>query len=250
MLAWAIGVDLAWSPRNPSGVAVGRIQEEQVSIEWTGRVVALDEVVERCAALRDREPVPVTIAVDAPTVVPNLRGSRPVEQMLQRRLAARHAAPYPANRQRLAGYNRGRPRGEELVALLRGRLGAQEYGLPPRRHQGVCVMEVFPAAALVQLFELKRGLRYKKKPGRSRSSCRRELKRLLNLLEGLRDPRLVLDLSVSEQRGRAFKDLEDRVDAACCAYLAALAWLHGELRLEQVGSLEQGYVVLPRGKGI
>ncbi len=252
MQAWAVGLDLAWSPCNLSGVALARVEPEQVAIEWTGLMRSLDDMVERIAELRHGGGrMPITIAVDAPTIVPNREGARAVERELQRRFGARHAGPYPANRRRLGRYNADRPRGEELVALLRRRLGAAECGLPPPRHGGLYVMEVFPAAALVELFGLERGLRYKKKPGRSWSTCRQELRRLLELLEGLRGPRAWFrqPLVVGNERGVAFKRLEDQVDAACCAYLAALAWLGGERRLELVGSLEEGYIVLPRGQG-
>ena len=41
----------------------------------------------------------------------------------------------------------------------------------------------------------------------------------------------------------AFKALEDRTDAVFCAYVAALAWLG---RVEALGTLSDGYIVLPR----
>ncbi len=244
MSVWAVGVDLSWSPKNPSGVAAARVEPSCVTVEWTCTIEPLAEIVARISELGR----PVTVAVDAPTLVPNARGCRPVERLLQSRFGTCRAGPYPANRTLLGSYNGGRPRGEELVALLGQRLGAEERGIPPRRHGGVWVMEVFPAAALVQLFDLDRALPYKKKRGRSWPACRRAFGHLLALFDKLSGPRLVFrkPLALAHERGKAFKEMEDQADAAFCAYLAALAWLEGERRLELVGSLDGGYIVLPR----
>ncbi|HWP37883.1 MAG TPA: DUF429 domain-containing protein, partial [Gemmatimonadales bacterium] len=141
----------------------------------------------------------------------------------------------------------GRPRGEEFANRLRQRVNAEEHGIPPRRHRGIWVMEVFPAAAILELFRLDAALQYKKKRGRSWPRCRRELRRLLTLFASLRNPRLSFrePLAVGSKRGKAFKEVEDQADAALCAYLAGLAWLEGARRMELVGSLKEGYIVLP-----
>ena len=49
------------------------------------------------------------------------------------------------------------------------------------------------------------------------------------------------------RRLKAFKDLEDRTDAVMCAYVAALAWLG---RAECVGTLAEGYIVLPHSSAV
>lgn len=240
-----MGVDLAWSPKHASGVAEASVEQRRVTVEWTGTLKSLDEIVDRIARLNG----PVTIAVDAPTVVPNSTGGRPVDRCLQRRFGARHAAPYSANRTLLGRYNGGGPpRGEEFVALLKERLHAQEGGIPQQRHSGVWVMEVFPAAAIVELFRLERGLKYKKKPKRSWESCRKELRCLLARFKSLDNPSLEFrtPLRVGDEKGARYKEIEDQADAALCAYLAGLAWLEGDQRLELVGSMDQGYIVLPR----
>jgi predicted RNase H-like nuclease len=63
----------------------------------------------------------LTIAIDAPTIVPNETGMRPVERHLQRgpEFQRAHAAPHPANRQLLGATNGGIPRGSELMDALR-----------------------------------------------------------------------------------------------------------------------------------
>src|SRR6266508_4032165 len=220
--------------------------------EWScrrGRLRGLDFGQRRLAARkpdRDRDCVgnqrlPLTVAIDAPTIVPNTSGMRPSERELQRRFGAVGAGPYPANRTLLGRVNGGRPRGEELAESLRDRLGALEVGVPPARHDGTYVVEVFPAPAIVALFGLSSSLRYKKKAQRTWDACRAELSRYIALLRSLRSPRLVFPerIAVTDERGTAFKALEDRVDAVLCAYLAGLGWLFGSERLEMVGSIQE-----------
>ncbi len=62
------------------------------------------------------------------------------------------------------------------------------------------------------------------------------------------EPRLLLNapLALGAERGAAYKAIEDKVDAILCAYLAALAWLYGEARMEMIGTVEGGAVVVPR----
>jgi predicted RNase H-like nuclease len=225
-------------------MAIADVSEERISLRelsLAGDLAAIEAVVQS-------QHSPLTIAIDAPTIVPNTVGMRPMERELQRRFGAASAGPYPANRTLLGRVNGGRPRGEELVEFLRDRLGVREVGVPPARHRGTYVMEVFPAPAIVMLFGLSSSLRYKKKPQRTWGTCRAELNRYIDLLRSLRSPTLVFpkSIAVAEERGKAFKALEDRVDAILCAYLAGLGWLFGHERLEMVGSLNEGYIVLPR----
>jgi predicted RNase H-like nuclease len=110
------------------------------------------------------------------------------------------------------------------------------------------VFEVFPAPALVRLFGLERALTYKKKRHRTSDTCRAGLSSYIRHLQRLTSPPLTFNTPpvVNSESGKGLKHIEDQVDAVTCAYLAALAWLYGDERLEMVGTLEEGYVVVPR----
>ena len=110
-------------------------------------------------------------------------------------------------------------------------------------------MEVFPAPALLILFGLDRGLRYKKKRGIGWTSCRAGLAEYICGLHALRGPALRWKDTprLEDERGIAYKRIEDQLDAVLCAYLAGLAWLGGGEALEMVGTVSQGYIALPRG---
>ena len=138
------------------------------------------------------------------------------------------------------------PRGEAISRRFQER-GATE-GLPSARHNGIAVFEVFPAPALVRLFGLETALTYKKKRHPTWDTCRAGLSSYINQLRQLTSPALTFNtpLVVNGEKGKALKHIEDQADAVMCAYLAALACLYGEERLEMIGTLEEGYVVVPQ----
>jgi predicted RNase H-like nuclease len=241
--ARVVGIDLAWSPRNPSGIAVGTVTPAEVEIQTTALAETLDDIV---ALVSDYSSPGLTVAIDAPTVVPHEDRMRDCERLLHQDASIRtaHCAPYPGTRALLGKYNAGRPRGEELVALLRSRLGVSEVGCPPAFHDGRYAMEVFPAAAMVRLFGLTSPLVYKKKRGRTWDQCRFGLMDYIDRLQGLQNPTFTWPgrPAVTDEIGKRYKGLEDRVDAAFCAYLAALAWLG---MADVVGDVGAGYIMLP-----
>ena len=96
-----IGVDLAWSPRNPSGGVV---------LSGSGRVLtstsALGSDAEILAFVTQALPAgaPGIVAIDAPLAVPNETGARPCDRQVASLFGRYHAAPYPANRKNLNRY--------------------------------------------------------------------------------------------------------------------------------------------------
>ncbi len=235
-----IGIDLAWSPRNPSGLAALAPGPRGLRVLACERATDDDAIVAFVARHLGRGTV---IAVDAPLRVPNATGRRPCEALLQARFGRHEAGAHPANRTLLA--RGGVVRGEALVARL-GALGVRE-GTLDGAGRGHLVLECYPHPAQVVLFGLPRTLKYKKKR-QPWPAARRELGRLLALLGTLRRPALRLDaalrgaLDPAGLAGTRYKSVEDRVDALVCAYVAALAPLG---RLEMLGTVAEGHVVVP-----
>jgi len=157
-LARALGIDLAWSPRNPTAVALAEITNNAVRVTHVECVRTDAEII----AWAQMAEAPLTIAIDAPLAVPNATGMRDCERQLQTLFGRHHAGPYPANRQLLGRVNGGRPRGEALSEMLQTDRGAMP-GLLPGRDAGTALIEVFPAPAMVRLFGLDRCYPYKKK---------------------------------------------------------------------------------------
>src|SRR5258705_8251602 len=90
----AIGIDLAWSPKNPTGLAVATVTDLEVAVLATTTVKANTEIVD---FVRRHTATPLTIAIDAPTVIPNDEGMRECEHLLQqdRFFQRAHSTPYP-----------------------------------------------------------------------------------------------------------------------------------------------------------
>jgi histidinol-phosphate phosphatase family protein len=223
-----VGIDLAWSPRNRSGGAVlsadGRLLDAVATLGNDDEIV--DYIVHAIPAS-----TPGLIAVDAPLTVPNETGSRPCDRQVAAVFGRFQAGPYPANRRNLARY--GGLRAEAITRRLRS-LG---FGHDPhivRQADTRQLIEVFPHPAIVSLFHLDRTLKYKARTGRDYPFRWQELARLRACLVTLAHaeppfhlPPNLSALPIEGRRGRAFKEIEDLLDAVVCAYSASYAWFHG-----------------------
>lgn len=234
-----VGVDLAWGHRRSSGVAL--LAEERECLQEVTPTTTLSTIEHICEAIaRWDHGATLVIAVDAPLVVPNLTGERPVESQMRQRFACYHAACHPANR-RLLG---DPPRGEQLWRQLSRCLGVQLMTAPPVCQPCRVVFEVYPHAALVKLFNLPRILEYKARRGRSLGYRLEQMQTYLHRLAQLSEPRLTLPnwTTCLPHTGVELKTFEDKVDALFCAWLAARAWLRGG---EVLGEAENGSIWLP-----
>jgi predicted RNase H-like nuclease len=245
------GLDLAWSPRNPSGGALLR----------AGRLMAVtgdlgdDDAIIRWIGAHLSEGGAAVVAVDAPLRVPNQTGSRPCDRALSAEWRRFEAGALPANRRLLA--RDGQVRGEALVALLAEAHGFAEQTSIPHRERILpadwrIVCEVYPHPAHVSLFDLPVTLKYK---ARRRSYAERwaafeEYAARLKSLEQAEPPlggitELLDRVEIRTLRGRALKEFEDRLDAVTCAYVAAYLWHHGPTHSRVYGSLEEGHILVP-----
>lgn len=234
-----VGIDLAWSGRNPSGLALPRQDDEAVYEVSPACLLRTEEEIISAIQQTDAGGT-LVIAVDAPLIVPNAAGERPVERGMRRRFATFHAGCHPANR-RLLG---DPPRGERLYRLLGKNLGVQLVAAPPAGEECRGAFEVYPHAAMVILFRLSRILEYKERPQRDVEYRRQQTATYVRLLSSLRRPALQLPTWVDEvpTTSAALKRFEDRLDALFCAWLAAHAWMVGG---EVLGDTTTGSIWLP-----
>jgi len=239
-----LGLDLAWSPKNPSGLA---------ALDEGGTVLDL-----RCetsdadilAWVRERARATTVLGIDMPTIVKNASGARVCEAEVRARFARHHAGPHPANLGLATFRDGGRAR------RLLDHLAADGFADRPRltaRQPGHHALEVFPHPAHVRLFERATIFKYKKKSGRewpdvwaAWADYRASLASL-----GDADPPLRLPASVPHHvrglKSAAYKGWDDLLDALTCAYVAAFAWRYGtsgpEVRV--FGDADGGYIVVP-----
>lgn len=242
-----IGLDLAWSVRNPTGGAVvegdaggGRLTETALLSDDASILEFVD------AQAGDG---PAIVAIDAPLTVPNVTGRRPAEAEVGAVFGRFQAAAHPTNRTRLADAA-GVVRGEALTQALEARGFVHDpripAGAPVRR-----VVEVYPHPAMVALFGLPRTLKYKNKgqPREVLDEAWAAFHRHLASLNEADPPLTGLDAHLSVDpaalKGRALKGHEDRTDAILCAYIALYAHRWGLERSEVLGTLDGGSILTP-----
>lgn len=223
-----VGVDLAWGPRNRTGLAA---LDERGTVLDLGCAVSDEAVLEW---VRAAAPGPCVVGFDAPLLVTNPTGSRPCEAALNRVFRRYDAGAHPANL--------GKPEfaGGPRALRLAGALGldVDPWSVAPRR-----ALEVYPHPATIALFGLGRTLKYKHKQGRDLASLRAELLRLVSLIEGLEAGPIPFAVAAhpgwvgirervhDATRKSDLKRVEDIVDAVLCGYVALHAcrrpaWTH------------------------
>jgi predicted RNase H-like nuclease len=234
-----LGLDLAWSESNPSGVATlgadGRLID--VRADLRGDAAILNWVRAHVGARG-------VIGIDMPTIVRNTSGIRPCERELGAVFRRAHAAPHPANLRRFPDGGRAR----RLIDALEADGVVEALDVRPGDPRTVA-LEVFPHPAHVRLFGLERIFGYKKK-ARAWPGVLSEWARYRAALATLAtaDPPLLLDATIPLAVGpKGYKRWDDTLDAITCAYVAAFVWRWGigAPHCRVFGDLDAGYIVVP-----
>lgn len=232
-----LGIDLGWVSQ-PSGLA---------SLSWDGRRLSLSSL-DRLATLPEvlswvnlqTTNTPAWIALDAPVLIPNPSGMRPVDRDMHRLFGRQKAGCYPVHSQM--------PFAPRLLSFAQS-LREQGFSttpptapLTPTRH----LFEVYPHAASIRLFNLPQILPYKKGPIAQRRAALAEFRHLLSTQLATRQPALKLpSLPEIPATGPALKAVEDQLDAILCAYIAAHSWFWGYSRTNLIGHPEEGFLLNP-----
>lgn len=239
-----IGLDLAWSYRNASGLAVLHLfpAAKRADLVATAVLETDQEILRWVERYRLSTTV---IAIDAPIIAPNPAGTgRPCDRQVTSAFGRYHAGTYPAFREKCQ-----RPIG------LRRRL--QRRGFDPEPHAvprrpGLHQLEVYPHPAQIALFNLARIVKYKKGRPEERRRGLQQLARYIRHHLHAHTPRLRANRLLattcaidSSLRGRTLKNREDILDALVCAYTAAHFWFWGETYWRVFGDLRRGYIVCP-----
>lgn len=238
-----VGIDLGWKSQ-PSGLCCLKLVDGQLHLLDLDRIEAICNVlswVDNCIQPEDN----AIVAVDAPTIIPNLTGTRLPDKLTHKYFGRYHAGCYPANRglsfaDRTVNFgieleNRGFVHAPEITA--------QQLG----RYQ----VEVFPHPAIVELFNLPLILKYKK--GRLLERRLELIKLYKYIVEVLPtfQPALKLNsnpvlLAEIPFTGAGLKALEDKLDSIVCAYVGAYWWYWGLERNIVLGDRATGYIVVPK----
>lgn len=242
-----VGVDLAWSPKNGTGVAI--LEGDKRRSRLFSRQVLLSDreiidYIERNVG--DRHAM---IAIDAPLIVPNRKGRRVAEEVVGNLFRKYDAGAHPANRQRLSQWS-GKIRGEEIAKQLT-KAGFKHNPYLKRFEETRTFFEVYPHPSMVVLFDLDRILRYKAKPKRDYEFRWNEFERYHSHLRKLRSANPAMDLpsdllsvDLHSLKGNALKRHEDTLDAVFSAYIAQYAWANPD-GCAVLGNMKKGYILTP-----
>jgi predicted RNase H-like nuclease len=234
-----LGLDLAWSARNPSGVAA--LAADGTLLDVRADLRGDDELLAWVRAWKGDAGI---IGIDMPTIVRNAAGIRTCERELAAVFRRHHAAPHPANLRRFPDGGRARA----LIDALAPDGVVESLDVTPGDPRTIA-LEVFPHPAHVRLFGLDHVFRYKKK-SRAWSDVLAEWRRYRAALASLAhaDPPLVLDERIPlAVDARGYKRWDDTLDAISCAYIAAFVhrWGIGAPHVRVFGDLTDGYIVVP-----
>lgn len=235
------GVDLAWqTERNPSGIAIGKISENILTVEELHvGVVGLENVIRLLDSASHLEGV----AIDAPLIIDNHFGPRPCEGDLDKVYRSRWAGCYPSN---LSLYP------DAISVRFSNYLSDSGFAHLGDTSRGKWQVECYPHPALIELFELDKRLAYKKGNVHQKRDGQKCLARLIRQLSDrtsllLHIPsehaKFVDELHIDQLKGHALKDNEDGLDAILCLYIAGLYAI--DLRFRIFGTIDNGYIVVP-----
>ncbi len=239
-----IGIDFGWYSQ-ASGLCSLQWEKGTLRLQALERKLFLEDIFSWCDRLI-QESEPALIAVDAPTLIPNETGMRVPDKLTHQYFGRYHAGCYPANLKRPFAE---RTVGFGLSLEARGFLHAPTM-IP--QTVGRYQIEVYPHAAIVQLFQLERILKYKK--GRI-AERKKELKKLQQYIQEIL-PQLTPALNLGEfknsiaqplekLKGTDLKALEDQLDSVICAYIGAYWWYWGTSRNQVLGDQTTGYIIVP-----
>lgn len=243
-----VGVDLAWSPKNRTSVAI--IQGNGIEarlVHFNSNLGSDAEIIDYIKrSVGDRDAI---VAIDAPLIVPNKKGRRIAEARVGELFRKYDAGAHPANRERLSQWG-GKVRGEEISRLLE----KDDFKHNPyikKSQKARAFFEVYPHPSMVVLFDLDRILRYKAKPKKNYEFRWKEFERYQNHLKNLerKNPKLLLSNEIVRKnvralKGNALKEYEDLLDSIFCAYIAYYSWLKPE-NCQVLGNMKQGYILTP-----
>lgn len=244
-----VGIDLAWSEKNNTGIAIIEGDEKRGRLLNADIVVSDSEITDYVSGKVGKKDA--LIAIDAPLVVPNVEGRRIAEKIVGDLFRKYDAGAHPANRTRLGAWSNGKIRGEELVKALQ-ELGFKHNPNVKGMERTRKLFEVYPHPSTVVLFGLNSIIKYKAKPNREEAFRISEFKRYERLIKGLSsaNPSLKIGSNVmlgdkmNAMRQSELKKHEDMLDAVFCAYIAYYYWKHPD-KCAILGSMKEGYIVTP-----
>ncbi|BBB99012.1 DUF429 domain-containing protein [Bradyrhizobium elkanii] len=248
-----IGFDSAWTdnPKAPGAICAVGMEERRCVQFYAPQSVTFKQARIFIQNARSKNGVTL-IALDQPTVVPNLTGSRPVERAAASLISWLGGGVQPSNRGKLGMFCDASPIWGFLTEL-----GAEENPERARKAtDGLYLMEVFPALALASLhtefFGRLRAPKYN--PDRKKTFLMVDWRRVADV--AARESDLLGCDELAEwcrtvgKTAKPHKTHQDMLDSVLCV-LIALHWrLRSRCESLILGDSTTGYMVLPASREV
>lgn len=253
MTTSVVGFDSAWTdnPKAPGAICVIRLDAHGAGLHMEPRLASFSEA----AALIHAERLEVdkcVVALDQPTIVPNLSGSRPVDKVAGALISWVGGGVQPANRSKLGMFDDAAP-----IWRFKHAVGAiEDPELARTASSGTFLLEVFPALALSSIeaafcsrlaapkYNPANRKRFKINHWHSVAEAVRRFG-MVNSLRGL--DHWCSEIASSETPRKAD---QDKLDDLICG-LVALHWIVAPRdQSVMIGDLVTGYMIAPATNGV
>jgi predicted RNase H-like nuclease len=247
-----VGFDSAWTDKAAAPGAICAVLCERGSCAEVEapRLLGFSKALEFIGELRARVDL-ILVAIDQPTLVPNLKGSRPVDRDVASLISWVGGGVQPANRRKLRMFDDDAPIWRFLSALG----GVEDPERARVARSGLFYFEVFPALALCALEDsfCDRGCGPRYNPTRKTfrlAAWARVVAAATREAEALGCTGLAAWLRALQSLERPRKPDQDLLDSAICALVAARWRLRERERSLMVGDLQTGYMVAPSSERV
>lgn len=240
-----IGIDLAWTYKNESGVC---IINDKGKVEYLDASNFSDEdLIEMIKTYNDEQ---LFIGIDAPLIIKNVNGSRGAEsELMKERINGYSLKLFNAN-QTFMKKTYGHMRGVTLANLIVSEIPETILcDTLPKEWNGV--LETFPTGVICGLFPEIYPVNYKLHRKTPFDQTRDEMIRLLERLKLIEtfEKKITgllnyLDIDQVSLNKKHYKNLEDKIDAFLCAY-GLYAVMNGNADLKSFGDLDKGFIAIP-----
>lgn len=236
-----MGIDLAWlSDKNSSAIAIGELTGKSFKINTVYQAVhSLDEIIE----VIDNQANLVGIAIDGPLIINNNSGQRSCETALSKDYSRRKSSCHASNKTLYPN---------ACSTRLSNYIYQQGFSHLDVGKTGQWQIEVYPHPAIIEIFELKERLLYKKGKVAEKKQGQVKLSSLIQSLKNSKilsleiNPQLAPLLSTSvilSNVGKKIKQHEDALDSIICAYIGALFAI--ACKSTVYGDTDNGYIYVP-----
>lgn len=248
-----VGFDSAWTdnPKAPGAICTIRINALGPQLHLEPRLASFADAIE-VIRIEQSDTDKCLVALDQPTIVPNISGSRPVDKVAAALISWIGGGVQPANRSKLGMFDDAAP-----IWRFKSELGAiEDPELARTASSGLFLIEVFPALALATLDQAfcRRGgapkynpanrKRFKPEDWHAVSSTIRRFG-TLRALGQLEQWCIANDALTSPKKAD-----QDKIDAMICG-LIGLHWFAAPRgQSVMIGDLESGYMIAPATSGI